>query len=259
MANGIAVLMYHELEMPGRTLCQTDPGYRRYIVSAAAFETQLRHLKSLGYSGISVGRLLEGIQPKQVVLTFDDGCETDVKVAAPVLHDLGFNATFYVTVGFLGRPGYMTESQLRDLSSCGFEIGCHSMTHPYLPGLDSDGLKLEISAAKNKLERILGKTVDHFSCPGGRFNARVLDTVREAGYSSCATSRPQLYSGPEGRYLIGRIPVMRNTSIKQVQDLWEGRGIWRLALGQHSRQAVQSLLGDRVYDSLRSTWLSRSE
>lgn len=259
MANGIAVLMYHELGTPGRPLCQNDPGYRRYIVPAASFETQLRNLKSLGYTGISMGCALKGISAKQVVLTFDDGCETDLTVAAPILHELGFNATFYVTAGFLGKAGYMTDSQLRELSSGGFEIGCHSMTHPYLTDLDSAALAGEIGAAKDKLEQILGQAVEHYACPGGRFDDRVVAKVKEAGYSSFATSHPQLFARPEDRYRIGRIPVLKNTSIRQLEDICEGRGLWRLALGQHSRLAIQSLVGNRLYDNVRSALLSRSE
>ena len=30
----IVFLMYHELELPGRRLCQSEPGYVRYILAA---------------------------------------------------------------------------------------------------------------------------------------------------------------------------------------------------------------------------------
>ena len=32
MASQIVFLMYHELEMPGRALCQREPGYTRYVL-----------------------------------------------------------------------------------------------------------------------------------------------------------------------------------------------------------------------------------
>src|SRR5215475_3589529 len=174
MANGIAVLMYHELSVPGRPLCQSDAGYRRYIVPAATFRIQLAHLKSSGFAGVCVGDALNRVLARQVALTFDDGCETDLRFAAPVLHQFGFRATFYITVGFLGRSGYMTASQVRELGGAGFEIGCHSMTHPYLTELDGAGLQQEITGAKEKLEQVLGRAVEHFSCPGGRFDERVV-------------------------------------------------------------------------------------
>jgi len=115
MNAGIAFLMYHELELPGRELCQSDPGYTRYIVPASGFESQMRCLKELGYQGVSVSQSLAGSAGKKVVITFDDGCATDVEAAAPVLCELNFSATFYVTAGFLGRRGFMTAAQLREL------------------------------------------------------------------------------------------------------------------------------------------------
>jgi peptidoglycan/xylan/chitin deacetylase (PgdA/CDA1 family) len=259
MANRIAVLMYHELGVEGRPPCQSDPGYRRYIVPASAFQSQLAYLKSSGYAGISMGESLKGVHGRCVVLTFDDGCETDLKVAAPLLHDLDFRATFYVTVGFLGRPGYMTESEMRELSAAGFEIGCHSMTHPYLTELDDAGLYQEIVGAKEKLEQVLGCAVEHFSCPGGRFDERVVATVKEAGYATLANSEPRVYSSESDRYSIGRISVLCATSTSELERICEGRGLWRRVLGQQMRFAAQTLMGNRLYDNLRSSILSRSE
>ncbi len=259
MPDGIAVLMYHELEVSGRPLCQTDPGYRRYVVPARAFEAQLRHLKSIGYAGISMGRAIQALCAKQFVITFDDGSETDLRIAAPILFDLGFTATFYVTVGFVGRKGYMTESQLRELHASGFEIGCHSMTHPYLTELRPAELNVEIVDAKNKLEQILGQAVVHYSCPNGRFNQQVVTKARDAGYSSFATSRPRLYTGPADRYAIGRIPILRNSTVDELEHICEGRGLWPLAVAQSCRLTLQSLVGRRFYNSLRSSLLSGSE
>ena len=38
-----------------------------------------------------------------MTITFDDGCETDLLVAAPILRQAGFNATFFITWGRLGK------------------------------------------------------------------------------------------------------------------------------------------------------------
>jgi peptidoglycan/xylan/chitin deacetylase (PgdA/CDA1 family) len=136
----LAYLMYHELEIPGRALCQDEPGYVRYIVRASDFRTQMESVKSSGRLGLSVSEALAKPELPAVVVTFDDGCETDLIHAAPLLRELGFNATFYVTVGFLDRRGYLSRTQLRELSDLGCEIGSHSMTHPYLCDLDQEQL-----------------------------------------------------------------------------------------------------------------------
>ena len=80
--------------------------------------TDIVHVKSLtarGWSGWSVGQALQGVAGSGVVITFDDGCETDLLMAGPLLHEHGMGATFYVTTGFVGKKGYLTVQQLREL------------------------------------------------------------------------------------------------------------------------------------------------
>lgn len=255
MEAGRVFLMYHELELPGRPLCQSDPGYTRYIVPASTFESQMRHLKSLGYSGVAVGRALEFAKASSVALTFDDGSETDLLVAAPALESCGFGATFYVTVGFLGRRGYMSEAQVRELSSRGFEVGCHSMTHPYLSDLKPADQAREIGEAKRRLEQIIGGPVHHFSCPGGRFDQRVVAAVKQAGYQTLATSEPTLNPESGDRYALGRIPILRSTGEKEFVKICQGGGFWKLGLQQSARSTAKRLLGNRLYDRLRSLLL----
>jgi len=51
--------MYHEIELPGRPMCQSDLGYVRYIVSEADFCAQLQWLQSAGWKGMSVPEALK--------------------------------------------------------------------------------------------------------------------------------------------------------------------------------------------------------
>ena len=112
--------MYHELELPGRKLCQSDPGYVRYILPIDTFRRQMDWMKKSGFRGLNVSEALRYPAEPSVCITFDDGCETDLIAAAPLLRGFGFNATFYLTAGPLGTPGYLTANQVRDLDSQGF-------------------------------------------------------------------------------------------------------------------------------------------
>lgn len=247
-------LMYHELEEPGRDLIQTEPGYTRYVLPTSEFRAQMDFIKSKNWRGVDVSTALS-YAPKFLALTFDDGCETDLLCAAPILRELGFGATFYITTGFLEKPGYLHHSQLRDLNGLGFEIGCHSMTHAYLTDLDDEGLRREIVEAKSQLEEIIGHPVKHFSCPGGRHNSRVSETARVAGYETVATSRMQANSVKTDRLALGRVAVMRGTSPAAFADLCSGRGLSRQYLAFRLREASRRLLGNSVYDRLRNAVL----
>ena len=211
----IVFLMYHELELPDRKLVQSEPGYVRYILAQDAFRSQMQWLHDKGYRGLSVSEALAYPSAPSVCITFDDGCETDLIAAAPILQKFGFHATFYLTSGFLGTPGYLNPEQVRKLDSLGFEIGCHSMTHPYLSDLTDAELGREIVDAKLQIEQIIGHTISHFSCPGGRYDQRTLETARRAGFRTVANSHFHANSQATGKYELGRVAMMRDMPLER--------------------------------------------
>ena len=253
--SGVVFLMYHELELPGRELCQREPGYVRYVLHTADFRSQMELLKSSGMRGTSVGEALGSFPDNTAVVTFDDGSETDLIAAAPALCDFNFGATFYLTYGFLGTNGFLSHAQARELSGLGFEIGCHSMTHPYLTDLDDVGLHREIAVAKDQLEQMLGKPIHHFSCPGGRYNHRVAAVARQAGYRSVVTSRVQKNFPSTDRMALGRVSVMRTTSLSTFRDFFRGRNFWRMNVQNQLISGAKTLLGNSLYDRLRGALL----
>ena len=251
--------MYHELEIPGRLSCQSEEGYLRYVVRQNDFRSQLLWLKENNILGINVTTALRAAHSEQaaVAITFDDGCETDLLAGAPLLKELGFDATFYVVGEWVGGPGYLSAPQLRQLSGLGFEIGCHSMTHPYLTDLNATQLNTEITQAKDRLEQLIGKNVDHFSCPNGRWSQAVAEVARQAGYFSVATSSIGINSRMTDPFRLARSAVMRNHSLADFRRVVAGRNLlWR-----QSREsflwAAKKLLGNSAYAKLRSSILGR--
>src|SRR5262249_11506968 len=216
--------MYHELERPGYPTCRCGPGYLRYVIPKANFLAQLDYLRAEGFQGLSVDAALvdRPADQRAVAITFDDGCETDLLVAAPLLQERGFGATFYIVAGFVGRPGFLTGSQVRQLAESGFEIGCHSMTHPYLTDLDEGRLGVESMEAKDRLEQLTGRPVAQFSCPGGRWDSRVARLARDSGYASVTTSRVGANGPADDRYGLARVAVQRGTSLTDFDDVCRG-------------------------------------
>jgi peptidoglycan/xylan/chitin deacetylase (PgdA/CDA1 family) len=249
---GIVFLMYHELELPRRPLCQSGPGYVRYILSQESFSSQMRWLAQNEWRGLSVGEALSYPSRNSVAITFDDGSETDLISAAPILKENGLNATFYVTTGFVGNSGYMSSAQLRELHAHGFEIGCHSMTHAYLDDLDEPVLHREIFDAGKKLEDIIGRKIEHFSCPGGRYDDRTRDLAREAGYRSMATSRAHANTSATDPYSLGRVAIMRDTDCATFRRVCEAEALWRMRVGETFRDAAKRAMGNTMYDRFRS-------
>ena len=254
---GVIYLMYHELEVVGRALCKTGPGYIRYVIPADNFRAQLASLGAAEFRGLNVTEALadENRQEHCVVITFDDGCETDLLVAAPLLKEVAFNATFYVVAGFVGRPGYLSATQVRELSELGFEIGSHSMTHSYLPHLEEQELRAEIVDSKDRLEQLTGRRVAHFSCPGGRWQSRIAELALVAGYASVATSGIGTNSAATDRFRLSRIAVLRGTSTTTYMRLCRGEGLLALRAQSLLLTTAKDLLGDAMYERVRASVL----
>ena len=113
----------------------------------------MKRLADEGWRGLNVSQAIQSFDPKNVCITFDGGCETDLIWAAPLLRELGFGATSYITANFLGKPGFMSHAQVRELHSLGFEIGCHSMTHPYLTDVDDARLARKLRERRTGLSK----------------------------------------------------------------------------------------------------------
>jgi len=250
----LSYLMYHEIERPGRSLCSDEAGYVRYVVRENDFRTQLEILRARGRVGVSVSDAGKNVaNQSHVVVTFDDGCESDLVIAAPILAAHNFRATFYITTGFLGRRGFLVREQVRELANLGFEIGCHAATHRYLIDLPTSELDGEIVGAKHALEDMIGRPVDHFSCPGGRWDDRVLSAVRSAGFLSMATSDIGL--NVPGAYRLDRLAVMRSTTQTEFDDLCAGRGLLVPKLKTGALRAAKRILGNTRYEQLRARLL----
>ena len=148
-------------------------------------------LPLLPYSGLrgaeEVSRL--PIPDKLVVLTFDDGNKSDLITVAPLLKKYGFGASFFITSGWLGSEQRLTWAGARQLQEQGFEIGCHTVSHPNLLPLTGEEIRRQIkgfdrACAENKIAKPVS-----FSYPGGHFDRRVLAILQDLGYAIARRGR----------------------------------------------------------------------
>lgn len=254
-ANPTVFLMYHEVEQPGVAPTSLDPGSLLYVVPRERFAAQVDWLRGAGFDGCGVSAWLDGREHEQrrrIVFTFDDGCHSDLAVAAPILAAAGFGATFYVTVDFVGRPGYLTRAGLRELHGAGFEIGSHSMTHAFLTDLDAAALRREMVDSKRWLEDAIGAPVTSFSCPGGRSDRRATAQAVLAGYRSLATSRVGANSATSSALALSRVPVTRTTDAAAFQRIAFARGLAGSRLRDAMLRLAKSVLGNQRYERVRA-------
>jgi peptidoglycan/xylan/chitin deacetylase (PgdA/CDA1 family) len=135
-------------------------------------------------------------------LSFDDGHRSWLDVALPVLASLGIPATFFVVTDGVGAGGDsgLRWRDCRELTAHGMAVGSHTCSHRQLAELDDVSAAREIRDSKAEIEDRLGVAVRDFAAPYGNpafdFLPRDVETVREAGYRSFATTlRASMHPG----------------------------------------------------------------
>ena len=194
MSNAIPILMYHLVAQPP----PVGTPWRSMYVTPDAFHNQMMMLKRLGYACLSIGQLvpyLKGEKSGRVIgLTFDDGFESNLLEALPVLKEAGFTATCYVVSSLVGKTNewdhasgaasarLMTLEQLSTWKEAGMEIGAHSVSHQNLKFLDSEQCRDEI-----KMPELLG-ACHHFCYPYGSYSHEHMNMVMASGYLTATTT-----------------------------------------------------------------------
>jgi peptidoglycan/xylan/chitin deacetylase (PgdA/CDA1 family) len=124
------------------------------------------------------------IPAKLVVLTFDDAVKSHRNFVAPLLKELGFGATFFVTHGWMQDTEYfMSWRDIGDIHAIGFEIGNHSWTHAdFSVPRNAARLGGELALVENELKKVRVPTPVSFAYSGNFFGPEALQILRERGY-----------------------------------------------------------------------------
>lgn len=164
----------------------------KFEMNEDKFLEQMDTLAKHGFSSFSLGGGNNAASPasRKVVITFDDGYSSDYHLALPILREFGFTAVFFVTAGLIGKQGYMTPEEVRELASSGASVQSHSYNHLMLAGLTREEIAYELRKSKEVLEKITGAEVGYISVPGGSVSEAVLEEASKAGYRGVYTSKP---------------------------------------------------------------------
>ncbi len=82
----------------------------------------------------------------------------------------------------------MTAENLVELSRRGHEIASHTLSHPFLTGLEPDRLRDEVGESRRVLSGWLGREVRGFCYPAGDLDEGTARAVRDAGYHYACTT-----------------------------------------------------------------------
>lgn len=238
----IPIITYHKVSA-------RDDDNDFYTVSAVQFSRQLEILQSRGLTCLRLGDLARtGVaSDKKFILTFDDGTADHREVVLPILQKYKCDAAFFIPTAKLGRAGYLTNAQVKELSAAGQEIGSHSHEHERMDILPESEVRRRITQSQEILSGLTGAKPDLFVPPGGFTNALVRRVATESGIKALRTMR---WGQNQKLDLMAleTLPVNRYTSEAKFIRLLDSRGP---SLAYAGKEALKKLLPLRFYEQLR--------
>ena len=121
---------------------------------------------------------------KPIMITFDDTRAEQYSVGDEEMKKYGFKGVFFIMTVSLGRPGYMTKEEVRQLSDEGNIIGSHTWDHSNVKKYqDPDWIK-QIDKPSKQLEQITGKQINYFAYPFGLWNKNAVAHLKQRGFKA---------------------------------------------------------------------------
>jgi peptidoglycan/xylan/chitin deacetylase (PgdA/CDA1 family) len=175
----------------------------------------MRFLKKHHYKVLPLGNIAtlvrnkSKIPSKSIAITFDDGYKDSYTHAFPILKKYGLPATLFIIVNEVGRSDRLSWQDIKDMQSCGLiNFGSHAVgPDPLVKIASEEELKMQIFDSKKILEKKLDRTVDAFSYPEGRFNAKIRQLVIDAGYKLAVATNPGKNFANDDNFALKRLRI----------------------------------------------------
>lgn len=191
------------------------------------------------------------------MITFDDGGDSFHSRIADLLETFGWHGHFFVATDYIGKPGFMSSGQIRDLHHRGHIIGSHSCSHPLrFASRPMNEMMREWSESISMLSALLEEQVRIASLPGGQYSKEVAQTAAAAGIKVLFTSEPTTRTTDvEGCLVVGRYSIQRWTSPAVAAAMASGRFAPRFRqLVWWELKKFSKTLGGDFYLKVREKW-----
>lgn len=199
----VPIVEYHAIQPP-----VAGAQFPQLFVPQADFQRQMQWLADQGYEAVTLDQVEAAwyrhgeLPAKPVVVSFDDGYESQYVAAFPELQHLGWKGV----INLVARDSDLPDAEVAKMLDAGWELGSHTITHPDLTTLGPAQLEREVAGSRQILERRFGVRVDNFCYPSGRYDDSVISAVRAAGYVGAQSEVPGLATAARP-YVLSRIEI----------------------------------------------------
>jgi peptidoglycan/xylan/chitin deacetylase (PgdA/CDA1 family) len=166
----LPILMYHNVS--------DDKDSNGLTVFSDTLEEQFRYLDEKGYTTYHFSELEHraSINPKSVVITFDDVTVNQLDYAVPLLEKYNLKATFFIPFGYIGnvdswnsgKEKIMSIEQLKALDNR-VELGLHSFAHKRYATLTETEINADFSKCFEIIEQNDLKVYNALAYPYGNY------------------------------------------------------------------------------------------
>ena len=247
----VPILMYHHL---------SEDVTNSEMVSPEQFEAQIRALSEAGYTGVSFDELQayvlrgEPLPEKPVVITFDDGYESNYTLAYPILQKYGMKAAIFAIGVSFGKDHYKDTdhaitphfgaAEAAEMAASGL-VSIQSHTYdmhqwpPYesgsavrenilpLPGESEEAyvqaLTEDFTRSRALLEDATGLPVDVLAYPAGQYSTLAQVTLQSLGVHVTLSTNPGVNTVvkglPQTLYAMLRFGITEDISPEALLDM----------------------------------------
>lgn len=219
----VPIILYHNIDGKG--------------VYSLPLEVLRKHFALFREEGIRVisieeleRRMIKGkkFNSRVISITFDDGYYSMYSKLLPLAREFDYPVTLFVYLDnvYSRARSSITWENLRELEKNGISIQCHSITHPDLTAIrDGDSMESryriyeEIYLAKRIMEMYMDKPVKYYAFPYGRYDLRLIELCRYAGYERVFSTDYGSNIVTRTNFCLRRHHVKRTYSLEKVESI----------------------------------------
>lgn len=230
ISNQAVILQYHHVATNTPAITSISPD---------DFKVHMDYLLDNNFNILPIEEIISSLQNDEqlpnytAAITFDDGYLSVYTEAFPVLRELGWPFSIFVTTGLIEtNPDlYANWNQIREMAAAGATIANHTVSHPYFlertPGESEsawlESIREEITVAEETIQQESGQSHRLLAYPYGEYEPKIQDLLRDMGYIGIAQ-----HSGPINaesdftalpRFPFSGIYVSMNTFPNKVKSL----------------------------------------
>jgi peptidoglycan/xylan/chitin deacetylase (PgdA/CDA1 family) len=211
----VPILMYHVIAPP-----PAGAPFPGLYVDPEEFAAQMKALERAGWTAVTLDELAAYWQRgvslphgKPIVVSFDNGYQSQYTRALPILRKLGWAGDENIQLtGLPPSQGGLGDDEIRGLVAAGWELDTQGISHADLITLDSQQLHEQVASSRATIQQRFHVPVNWFCYPSGHYDATVIAAVKAAGYKGSTTVVPGWAAPSEDPYRLHRLRVLGRTS-----------------------------------------------